>query len=179
MKISLNFLDRWEYAIFGKYNNAHVPVSKTTAKYSLGAAVVAILVVFVMQIFNVGEEYAGAILGVIGGLGLLLVGRKAYKQLALLASTGSKIGYAAYVLAVFAITLFVSFYLVLWTLIIALVLVVAYFILVYGFGDGNSSGKKRFRKHYSDGTSEDFEEDGRGILGETYYKGNRGGTHTE
>ena len=178
MKISFNFLDRWEYAIFKQYNEAHAPVSKSAAGYAFYAAAAAIIIVFALQIFSV-EEYSAIILGIIGVITLLLVVRKTYKQLTLLSSTGSKIGYGVYILTLFLITLFVSFYLVMWALIIAICLFIAYFILVYGIGDGNSSGKKRFRKHYSDGSSEEFEEDGRGILGETHFKGDRGNTHIE
>jgi peptidoglycan/LPS O-acetylase OafA/YrhL len=175
MKLSFNFLNRWESALFGKYGESHVPVSKTIALYAFATAVVSVGVIFIMQMIDISDTIIGVAFGIIGIAALVLAGMKVYRPLQQLSSIGVKIGYAAYMLALFGIIFLVSFYLVMWVLIIALCLVAAYFILVYGVGNGPSKGKKKGRMYYRDGSSEEAEETGRGVLGETYYQGKDSG----
>ncbi|MDR1887115.1 MAG: hypothetical protein LBQ70_04290 [Prevotellaceae bacterium] len=133
MKMSFNFLNQFEYFLFKKYNENHVPVSKTAAFYALVAAVAVVVIVFIMQMINADETVFYVIGGIICGIGLLLSGLKAFPQFQLLTDTIGKITYAVYLPVWYAIIFLLAVYLAVWALIIALVLVVAYFILVYGF----------------------------------------------
>jgi hypothetical protein len=55
MKITFNFLNRWEYALFSSYNVSHSPISKTVATYALVAAVAVVIALFITQMANVAD----------------------------------------------------------------------------------------------------------------------------
>ncbi|MCC8188949.1 MAG: hypothetical protein LIP08_16000 [Bacteroides sp.] len=175
-KISLNFLNRFERFIVKSHEDAYVPVSASIASGVLAAAVVGIVLVFLLQMFNADSSLGVAVLGTAFGAVLLYAAYKVYKAMAYLPTTGAKLKLAAYALVLYGITAFVFFYLVMWALIIVLMVGVCLLILKYALG---SSGGKRGRVYYSDGTSEEVVEDGTGICGETYYKSESGRTHVE
>jgi hypothetical protein len=173
MKLSINFLNRWEYAALKKYNAEHTPVAKTVVSYAAATAVVSVIVMFVVNLFTDKSEVFTVLLGVFAVSGLVASGLKTLSSLKLLSSVVVKIVYAAVMLALYAAVFWLAMILAVWTLIIAICLVIFYFILVYGYGNGRSGGKATM--HYSDGSSEEAEMTGKGVLGETYYKGKDSG----
>lgn len=174
-KPSLKFMNRLEQAIFKNYADAYTAVSATVTWSALIAAFASIIVIFFLQMFNADESSATVVLSIAFGLALIFSGYTAYKAMVCLPTIGAKIGLGAYVLVLFAICSFLSIWLAVWVVIIALVILVVWVILKLAFP--NSKGKKRYTVYYSDGTSESAEEDGRGICGEQYVKTESGENH--
>jgi len=113
MKLSFNFLERWENAIFEKYQQKEVaPVSAYMAGVILVAAAIMIVAFFVISVFYKGSEREVIIAAaVIFGIALLLVAGKASRNIMSLHSIGSKVGYAAYILVLFLFCSFLFTYL--------------------------------------------------------------------
>lgn len=177
-KVSLKFLNRLEQAIFRNFPENYQPVSSIVAMSALIAAFASIIVIFVLQMVNASEESATIVLSAAFGLAFLYSAYKTFKAMNCLSSVGAKISLAAYVFTLFAVCAFLFIWLAVWAVMIALVLLVGWIILKAAFGS-SSSGKKRIKVRYGDGTTEEMEEDGKGICGETYYKGENGGTYME
>lgn len=174
---SLNFLNRLELIVFRSFPEEYLPVSSVVAMSTLVAAFASIIVIFFLQMFNASPDWANIVLSIVFGLAFLYDARLTYKSMECLPSTGNKIALAAYVLALFALCSVLFIWLAVWVMVIALVVLVCWIILKVAFPD--SGGKKRVTAHYSDGTTEEMTEDGKGICGETYYKGDRGGTYVD
>lgn len=174
MKLSLNFLNRWENALFKKYNEEHDPVSAYIAKSILYVALATVVIAFIMQMFAASTENQELFLSVIIFGVLAWSMYKAYPRISSFSTVGVKIGYTIYILILFNVcaALFIS--LASLALMLVLGILVIWFVLKL-VGDGSSKGKKKIRVHYNDGSSEEMEEDGRGILGERYFKNKESG----
>jgi hypothetical protein len=170
-----NFLDRWEYAIFKKYNENHSPVSKFVATACFyGAILFAIAVViiqFAVKSADKADLLSSSIYTTIGCL-FAITALKLYRPLMALAGTKPRIFFAVYVLLLMAI-LASAFMMLAATLVFVFIIVLVIGFMLYLMYPPESNGKKTI--HYSDGTSEEAEKTGRGILGETYYKGKESG----
>lgn len=176
-KLSLNFLNRLELAAFRSFPEEYRPVSSVVAMSTLVAAFASIIVIFFLQMFNASPDWANIVLGIAFGLAFLYDARLIYKAMECLPSTGNKIALAAYAIALFALCSFFFIWLAVWVMVIALVVLVCWIILKVAFPD--SGGGKRATAYHSDGTTEELTEDGKGICGETYYKGDRGNTYVD
>jgi hypothetical protein len=154
-------------------------VSSFMAKTVLVAAFVVIITVFVILMIYQTEAGVMPIVAaaIIFGVSLLIVAYKAYRNLVALSSVGMKIGYVAYMLALFAVCAFLFTYLSLAFLMIYLF----WIILKSLFSSRKSGGNRKFRTtvYHGDGTSDSYEEEaeetGRGILGERFYRGKDSG----
>lgn len=179
MKLSFNFLNRWETAIFKNPSNSYKPISAFVAKTVLYMAAALVLSVFVLRMFGTDIKFVETIAGVaIGGV-FLYVGYKTYLLIKDFPTTGLKIGFAAYVLFLFLACTAIFLTLVSYVFMLVLAILLGLFIFKYVIG-GGSKGKKRIRVHYADGTSEEMEEVGRGPCGDTDYKSPTSGrTHRE
>lgn len=170
-------MNRFERAIFRNFPETCTPVSSVVCISTLLAAFASIIVIFFLQMFNLPERSATVVLSVAFGLAFLYSAYSACKAMECLLSVGNKIAFAAYALALFGVCSFLFIWLAVWVLVIALVLLVGWIILKVAFPD--SGGRKRVTAYYSDGTTEEMTEDGKGICGETYYKGDKGGTYVD
>lgn len=177
-KASLKFLNSLERKIFKSSPENYEPISSTVAMSALIAAFVSIIIIFILQMTNADKESATIVLSIAFGLAFLYSAYITYKSMECLSSTGHKVGLVAYALILFAVCSMLFIWLAVWAMIITLVLLVGWIILKVAFPT-KSGGKKRIRVNYGDGTSEDMVEDGRGITGETYYKGEKGGTYVD
>lgn len=176
-KPSFQFLNRLERALFKKFPEAYRPVSSHVGISVLLAAFASIVVIFFLQMFNAPESSATVVLGIAFGLAFLYSANTFYQATACLPAMGNKIALAAYVLVLFGACSLLFIWLAVWVMVIALVVFAGWIILKVAFPD--SGGKKRATAYYSDGTTEEMTEDGKGICGETYYKGDRGGTYVD
>lgn len=176
-KLSLNFLNRLETKILQGVPEASAPVSSTIATATLVAATLSIVTIFILQMFNVDKSAANIVLGVTFGLAFLFSAYICYQATKPIPATGGKIALYAYALVLFGICSLFFIWLMVWVVIIIVGLLVLWMILKAT--TSSSGNKKSIRVHYSDGTTEDMVEDGKGICGETYYKGDKGGTHVE
>lgn len=172
-KISFNFLNRLELKIFGNYAGDYAPVSGTVALSALAAAVVSMVVIFILQMINADPLTGKIVLGCAYGAAFLFSAWKAYKVMCGLPSAGLKAGLLAYVLVLFGVCALLFLYLVIWAIIIAIALFVLWLIL-----KGSSSGQ-RGTITYSDGSSESIRSSGKGITGETYYESESGRTFVD
>jgi chromate transport protein ChrA len=180
MKLSFKFLNRWENSIFESSQQKDVaPVSSFMAKIILVAAFVTIITAFVMLVFyNSDEPTVATTVAIIFGVSLLIVAGKAWRNLFALSSAWMKVGYAAYILAMFAVCAALFTYLS----ILFLGLFIIWTILKAMLGGNRKSGdtvKVQTTTFFEDGTSKSHEEEakesGRGILGERYYRGKDSG----
>ncbi|MDR1055827.1 MAG: hypothetical protein LBL90_08415 [Prevotellaceae bacterium] len=174
MKLSLNFLDRWESAIFNKYSNGnYVPVSTFTSKLILWAACILAVTVVILNFTSYDQSASEIAAGVIFGVAFLISAWKTSKNIPAFTAVGTKIGYASYILALFAVSsaIFITLAFVAIFIIMA---VLALWVVWFFINDGSSKGNK-VRIHYSDGTSEDADITGRGPTGETFVKGRESG----
>ncbi len=183
MKLSLKFLNRWENSIFKTYSESHQPISSfvaTTVMYASGASVVSL---FIMQMCNTQKSTQDTVVGSIIGIVFLITAYKVYRVIKNFRTIGSKIGFTAYILLLFGIStcIFVTLASIALMIVLALLAIWLVFSLIGSDSSSGGSGKKKkINVRYSDGTSEDMEEDGRGILGETYYKNkNSGNTYVD
>lgn len=175
-KLSLNFLNGLELAVFRTFPEEYRPVSSVVAMSALVAAFASIIVIFFLQMFNASPDWANIVLSVAFGAAFLYSARLTYKAVECLPSTGNKIALATYVLVLFGACSLLFIWLAVWAMVIALVVLVGWIILKVAFPN---SGGKRATAYHSDGTTEELTEDGKGICGETYYKGDRGGTYVD
>lgn len=176
-KISLNFLNRLELAIFRNMPEGYTPLSSRVALSTLAAAVVSLILIFIMQMFNVDKSAGEITLAVIFGVAFLYSGYVCYRTIDNVPSVGQKIALSVYALVLFAVCALAFIWLMVWVMIIAICIAAVWLVLKVTSSD--SKNKKRIRAHYSDGTTEEMTESSRGMLGETYYEGERGGKHTE
>lgn len=176
-KISLNFMNRLELAIFRNRPEGYAPISSTIALSTLVAALLSIVIIFFLQMFNADKSTGEITLGIIFGIALLFSAYTFNKSAKTLPTTASKVYLALYSLVLFGLCSLLFIWLMVWAVVIAIALLVFWFIIKGT--SGSSKGKKKIRVHYNDGTSEEMTESGRGTLGETYYKGEQGGTHVE
>lgn len=176
-KLSLNFLNGLEQAVFRSFPKEYRPLSSVVAMSALVAAFASIIVIFFLQMFNASPDWANIVLSIAFGLAFLYSARLTYKAVECLPTTGNKIALGAYVLVLFGACSLLFIWLAVWVMIIALVVLVCWIILKVAFPD--SGGGKRATAYHSDGTTEELTEDGKGICGETYYKGDRGGTYVD
>jgi flagellar biogenesis protein FliO len=138
------------------------------------AWMVAIVAMFICGFFFKGE----GIPWVLGGLCLFQI----IQIILIFKNYGKNIKGACFASFVYLLglsaTAGVTMILAMIVIIIALVCAVLWLVLkLTGIGQSSSGGG--FRRHYADGSTEDFVEDGRGICGEKYYKGDRGNTETK
>ena len=175
-KMSLNFLNRFERMIFKNKTERYPAVSSSIAMSCLIAATASILIIFGLQMANADKSLGEITFCVMFGIALLYAGYVVYKSLKLITSITEKIWLSIYSIILFSICSIAFIYLVMWVLIITLALFIFWVILKVA---SPSSGGKKIRVHYNDGTTEDMEETGKGILGETYYSGDKGGSRVE
>lgn len=171
-KILFHFLNRLELKFFGNYDGNYAPVSGAVALSALAAAVVSMVVIFILQMVNADPETGKIVLGCAYGAAFLFSAWRTYKVMCGLPSTGMKAGLAAYVLFLFCVCALLFLYLVMWAIIIAVALFILWLILK---GSGQGSG----RVTYSDGSSESIRSTGKGITGETYYESESGRTFVD
>lgn len=116
-------------------------------------------------------------IAVIFSIGLLFCGYIFNRSAKMLPTTASKVYLGLYALALFGLCSLLFIWIMVWVVIIAIALFV-FWIIIKGTSS-NSGNKKQIRVHYQDGSSEEMEEDGKGIFGEVHYKGESGRTHVE
>jgi hypothetical protein len=170
----LSFLDRWEYRLLKKYNADHQPVASFVTVTILIACFAAVIAVFVMQMADVKGVVTDYLPAAFILAALLIAGWKVYKPLMALPLIGTKIAFAAAILLLFGILTPIFIMLSSLVLILALIVLVLWIVLL-ATGGGGGGRKKKAKIRYSDGREEDAEESGKGILGETYYKGKESG----
>lgn len=175
MKVSLNFLDRWEHSIFRRYNGEHIPFSSLMFKIVLGMTFIVACAIVIPQVFGVDKKIPDIIAYIVFGSCFLYVCYKIYLGIRPLPEILPKIGYGAYILGFFLLTSYVFFIISAFLVLILLVLLGIFLVLmILSFAAGGSSsssrGKKSVTVHYNDGTSDKMDEEGRGICGETYYR---------
>ncbi|MBD5307842.1 MAG: hypothetical protein HDS15_00985 [Bacteroides sp.] len=168
IKSSLSFLDRLDKAIFGRFNPDHVPATGSAILVAFIASMVLSITIFGCQIFGV----SGQATNVIAAIGLVaIVAWVVYVCLPAAKSFngwGLAVAYLAYSIVLTAL----AFYLALWTTVLAILVLVVYGVAKAFFSSPKSSGSKKFKIRYSDGTEEEAVEE-IGLLGEKTYTGNR------
>ncbi len=169
MKVSLHFLDRWENSIFKKYNENHIPISSFVATCVLCAAIVTVVTLFIMQMCGAQESTQETVILCVNGCAFLLTAYKLYQSVKNFPEVGTKVGYIAYILFFYAISTTIFMALATIAMMLVLIVLVLWIILMF-IGGGSDDKKKKIKVHYNDGTSEEMEENGRGVCGETYYK---------
>ena len=183
MKLSLNFLNRWECAIFKKYNANHSPISSFAAIIILCAAFAIVISLFLMKMFNAQKSTIDTVDMIIVACAFIPIAYKIYQSIKPFSSIGAKIGFTAYILAFFVLCSFLSIMLaqiVLFIVLACLVLWIALLAIGGGEGSGPDGKKKKITVYHNDGSSEEMEETGRGVCGETYYENYQSGrTHVE
>lgn len=177
-KLSFNFLNRMERMICTGCPQTCPPASSFIAVSTLAAAVVSLIVIFVLQMFNVDKAAGEIVLGVCFGAAFLLSARRVWGIVAQTPSMGAKVGMTVYALVLFGVCALAFIYLMIWAIIITVGGLILWLILKVTMGDSGRSGK-RIRAHYNDGSSEEMVEEVKGFCGETYYKGDSGRTHVE
>lgn len=174
MKLSLNFLDRWESGVFNKYSNgSYIPVSTFIGKVILWAACILAVTVVILNFTSYDQSGMEIAAGVIFGGAFLIAIWKVFKNIPVFVSVGTKIGYAAYIFMLFTISsaIFITLaFVAIFLIMAALALWIAWFFI-----SGGSSKGKKVRINYSDGSSEDGDITGKGITGETFVKGRESG----
>ncbi len=170
MKLSLNFLDRWENGIFKKYDENHEPVSSFVATTVLCSSFATVLTIFIMKLFGSEEATRNVVSEIIIGCSFLLTVWKSYWPVVSFPTIGAKVGFGAYILLIFGIStgLFVTLASI--VLIVFLGFLALWLVSLLLGGSDSSSGKK-YTARYSDGSSEELDEDGSGPTGEKFYKG--------
>lgn len=176
-KKSLNFMNRLELAIFKNSPEGYVPISSTIMLSTIIAAIVSIVIIFFLQMFNADKSAGEITLVVAFSLAFLFCGYIFNKSARVLPSTPSKLYLAIYALLLFGLSSLLFIWIMVWVVIIAVALFVIWIIIKSS--SSNSGNKKRIRVHYKDGSSEEMVENGKGVLGETFYKGESGHTHVE
>ena len=157
----LYFIDRLDNAIFSRVNPKHEPASGGVICTIFSASMVLSFSIFICQMCNVNDNVIERI-GIIGLVAIL-----AYAIYACLTPIkafdgwGGRIGYGAFIL----VLSLVSFYLAMWTVVLALTGLVLYVIVKVFF-----SPKKKGIIRYSDGTEEEADVE-TGILGEETFTG--------
>jgi len=104
LKLS-NSLDRWEMSIFDKsYQKAFAPISGFMAGTVLVAAAITIVALIAMVALNMNSEKNIIIaVAAIFGIVFIIVVIKVLRNIGVFSSVGVKIGYAAYILLIFAV----------------------------------------------------------------------------
>jgi hypothetical protein len=187
MKVSFKFLNRWENSLFEgcQREEAEVaPASAFMANTVLVAAFAMDITGFVMVAFYRTESLSDLAIAaaIIFSIPLLIVVIRACRNLLALSSAGAKVGYAAYMLAMFAVCTVLFTYLC--GIVLMLIVLWAFIkvMLQSIFGDDrkhkrtikvrtetpNESGGVNIRE-------EEAEETERGLLGERYYRGKDSG----
>lgn len=157
----LYFIDRLDNAIFSRVNPKHEPASGGVICTIFIASMVLSFSIFICQMCNVNDNVI-EIIGIIGLVAIL-----AYAIYACLTPIkafdgwGGRIGYSAFIL----VLSLVSFYLAMWTVVLALTGLVLYVIVKVFFAP-----KKKGIIRYSDGTEEEAVVE-TGILGEDTFTG--------
>ncbi|MDR1882102.1 MAG: hypothetical protein LBR26_04890 [Prevotella sp.] len=173
MKLSLTFLDRWESAIFNRYSNGNYTSASTfTGKLILWAACILAVTVVILNFTSYDRSASEIAVGVIFGGAFIIAAWKASKNIPAFTAVGTKIGYAAYILALFVIGSAI-FIILAFVAIFIIIAVLALWVAWFFISDSSSKGKARI--HYSDGSSEDADITGRGPTGETFVKGRDSG----
>lgn len=175
-KLSLNFLNRMELAIFKNAPEGYAPISSTIGLSTLAAAVLSIVIIFFLQMFNADKSTGEITLSIIFGIALLFCGYLFNKSAKALPDTASKVYLGLYALFLFGLCSLLFIWIMVWVVIIAVALFVFWIIVK---GTSSNGNKKRIRVRYQDGTTEDMVSTGKGICGETYYEGEQGGKHVE
>lgn len=174
MTLSLNFLDRWEFAIFNKYSNGnYTPVSTFIGKLVLWAACILGVAVVILNFASFDQSASNTAVGIIFGGAFLIMVWKVSKNFHAFTFVKTKIGYTAYMLALFVVSsaIFITLaFVAIFIIMVALALWVVWFFI----SDKSSKGKKA-RIHYSDGSSEDADITGSGPTGEVFIKGRESG----
>jgi hypothetical protein len=182
MKVSFKFLNRWENSLFEgcQREEAEVAPAGSFMAYTVLVAAFAMnITAFVMvAIYRTELSELATAAAVIFGIALLIVVIRVVRNLFALSSAGAKVGYAAYMLALFAVCSALFTYLCGFVL----MLVVAWgtFKVILG---GDHKGKRTVKVRttttdkYGDVVTreEEAEETGRGVLGERYYTGKDSG----
>lgn len=168
IKSSLSFLDRLDKAIFGRFNPDHVPATGSAILVAFIASMVLSITIFGCQIFGV----SGQATNVIAAIGLVaIVAWVVYVCLPAAKSFngwGLTVAYLAYSIVLTTL----AFYLALWTTVLAILVLIVYGVAKAFFSSPKSSGSKKYKIRYSDGTEEEAVEE-IGLLGEKTYTGNR------
>jgi phosphatidylserine synthase len=105
MKLSLDFLDCWEYAIFNKYGKEnYCPASTFTGKLIVWAAGILAITIVVLNFTSYDQSASNTAVGVIFGIAFLITAWNLVTNILELTTVGAKIGYAAYMLVLFALS---------------------------------------------------------------------------
>lgn len=168
--MTLHFVDKFEARLFTPSKGTFMG---TFTIYSLGAGLIIGLIGAFLQIFMEMStiEY------IIAAIGLLFYAYMIKCMIPFVKSvngTGKKVGYVLMALILSQIAFGIGIYMAM----LAIFLIIGYFILKYVFGAslGLNKPKQKATIEYSDGTSEEVEESGRGICGERYYNTKDGDT---
>ena len=162
MKISLNFLDRWELGIFRKYNENHQPISAFVGLTAIIGAVAFVVVFFILQAANAKSiEYVPPLITLVA-FGITVW--KTFRPLVALSTLGAKIGYGAYILLFFAVTTIIFFFLSVFLIIVFCVFLILRFMVPsmanLSFSMPDFTGKGHIKDGYiggSEGTEVDME----------------------
>ncbi len=171
--MELNFLNKLENKLFSDYTPNYQPVSGKLSVHALIGGFAISLSVFIMQMTSLNNKAIEAISLVLLLLLFAYIGKKCWPTIMNFPSTGCKIGFSAYM---FFITL-IAFYLAMWALIIALLLLIVYVGAKFIYGN-NDPKKPRWKVRYEDGREVDAVETGRGICGERIIEDEDGKIHT-
>ncbi len=167
--MSLEFINNWEAKLFAPERGEFMG---GFTLYSIGAGLVLGIVGAILQLF-MNMDTIDIVVSV---LMLLYFGYMIKCMIPFVKSvegTGKKVGYVAMALLLAWIAFAIGIYLAM----LAIFGLIVYFVWKLFFSSGGSSRKKGSATvTYSDGTSEEVEEEGTGICGEKYYKTKDGRT---
>jgi hypothetical protein len=184
----LDFLNEWESSIFKKYNPNLRPVSKSVVSWLIGMATVFTIaaVVLLLEITSLTAS-PPVLMYILFGIGLITAGFIAFRQWRSFPGWGAKLGYAGYIIGATSVILLITaalphlliwlVILLMWLLFLAVAILIIWAVLKAMFSSESSGGSSRKVKIKNpDGTTfENATKDGRGVLGETYYKGDETG----
>ncbi|MDR2926906.1 MAG: hypothetical protein LBV41_01695 [Cytophagaceae bacterium] len=175
MKLSLNFLNRLELKLFGKYSHSHSPVSTFVAAATAISSFAVIFITGVIMDFIASAEQStrDTVAYIFIGASFVATALRCIRPFKALTTAGSRAGFIAYVLCLFVAASFIFGFIAFWVAIALLMLLVLW--IFYYFFLGGAERPVKTHAHYSDGTKEEVEYTGKGITGEMYYKGKESG----
>lgn len=160
MKLSLNFLDKMDYAIFKKLDENHQPASVFALKQAFWSFLSLMVVVFLVQMFVKNKDTEEAILGVLLCGVLVYLFYSLRKPILAFHCWWKGLLYSLYLLFMF----YVVFQLSMW--VFFLMMAAAVLFLIYWIFLKPKSGIATVT--YKDGTSEKIKVHGMGALGDMH-----------
>lgn len=166
----MNFFDKIDLFLFKRLNERHIPTTFKSLKIVFFGGLIVSLIAMLIQMSSMSKDTEEIILGI---LLIALLGTMYYMVRDTIKAFPVWWKSAIYCVYLFILSV-ITFNVAMWSFIICLAILVIGLILKIMYP---SSGGKKVKIRYSDGTEEEGKIDGQGICGETYVKDKDGNTH--